>query len=184
MHEDYAHTIRAKTNAPELLEKYLVNQGFFPINRERTNTLFDFMKDSGKKKINGIKPKFIISIFGNICDVYQPAERDLMITRQILQIAYDFGFPVRILTKNILVLRDLDLIQKINNDTFARVAFTITLSDSKDQQIFEPNASSTDERLGALRILREEGIPAGVYITPVIPWIGDTEENLKNLGLF
>ena len=183
MHDDYSNTIRAKINAPALLEKYLKNQGFFPINRKVTNTLVDFYKGSRREIAKNKKPKFIISIFGNICDVYQPAEDELQITRQILQIAYDYGFPVRILTKNILVMRDLDLIKKINQDSFARVAFTITLSNSKDQLIFEPNASSTDERFAALKRLRDEGIPAGVYITPVIPIIGDTEKNLNNLFL-
>ncbi len=181
MHDDYTETIRAKINAPALLEKYLVDQGFFPINRETTNTLIDFVKGSRRDFVRSIKPKFIISIFGNICDVYQPAEDELHITRQILQIAYDYGFPVRILTKNVLVMRDLDLIKKINQDSFARVAFTITLANPKDQLIFEPKASSTDERFEALNQLREEGIPAGVYITPVIPWIGDTDKNLNKL---
>ncbi|MCE7739147.1 MAG: radical SAM protein [Candidatus Heimdallarchaeota archaeon] len=181
MHDDYSNTIRAKINAPELLEEYLKNKGFLPINREKTNTLLDFIPQSSRKKMASDNPKFIINIFGNICDVYQPAEAELEITRKILQVAYDYGFPVRILTKNALVLRDIDLIKKINQDTFARVAFTITLSNPQEQLIFEPNASSTNERLTALKKLREEGIPAGVYITPVIPWIGDKDANLIEL---
>lgn len=181
MHDDYNNKIRAKINAPELLEKYLINKGFLPINREKTNTLLDFIPQSNRKKISCDNPKFIINIFGNICDVYQPAEAELTITRKVLQVAYDYGFPVRILTKNALVLRDIDLIKKINQDTFARVAFTITLSNQQEQLIFEPNASSTNERLSALNKFRDEGISAGGYITPVIPWIGDTKTNLMEL---
>ncbi len=181
MHDDYSNKIRAKINAPDLLEEYLINKGFLPINREKTNTLLDFMPQSKRKKISSNNPKFIINIFGNICDVYQPAEAELEITKKVLQIAYDYSFPVRILTKSALVLRDIDLIKKINQDTFARVAFTITLSDPHEQLIFEPNSSSTNERLSALKKFREEGISAGVYITPVIPWIGDTNTNLIEL---
>ncbi len=181
MHDDYSNKIRAKINAPELLEEYLINKGFLPINREKTNTLLDFVPQSKRKKMASDNPRFIINIFGNICDVYQPAEAELEITRDVLQVAYDYGFPVRILTKNTLVLRDIDLIKKINQDTFARVAFTVTLSNPQDQLIFEPNASSTSERLLALKKFREEGISAGGYITPVIPWIGDTETNLVEL---
>lgn len=181
MHDDYSNKIRAKINAPELLEEHLIKKGFLPINREKTNTLLDFIPQSNRKKISSDNSKFIINIFGNICDVYQPAEAELEITRKVLQVAYDYGFPVRILTKNALVLRDIDLIKKINQDTFARVAFTITLSNPQEQLIFEPNASSTNDRLSALKKFREEGISAGCYITPVIPWIGDTKTNLMEL---
>jgi DNA repair photolyase len=123
----------------------------------------------------------MISMFGNISDVYQPAESKFEITRKLLNIAYDYGFPIRLLTKSKLVLRDIDILKNIHRENFARVSFTITLADEKTQKIFEPNASTSQERFDALKHIREEGISAGVYVTPVIPFIGDTEENLRRI---
>jgi len=179
MHHNYSERIRVKINAPELLERYLKKKGFFPYNRDRTYTLVDYIPYSNNDIKSNLPPKFVISMFGNVCDVYQPAEEKMEITRKLLQIAYDYGFPIRILTKSSLVLRDLDLLKKIHQDSYARVAFTITFVDEEKQQIFEPNASKSSERFEAVKKLRENGISSGIYITPVIPFIGDTQENLK-----
>lgn len=181
MHYDFTKRVIVKINAPELLERYLKKKGFFPYNRESTSTMIDYVPSMKNGECLNLPPKFLISMFGNICDVYQPAESKFQITRKLLNVAYDYGFPIRLLTKSKLVLRDIDLLKDIQKDSFARVAFTITLADEKTQKIFEPHASSTLERLEALRILRKEGISAGVYITPVIPFIGDSEENLHRI---
>ena len=181
MHEDFTKRVIAKINAPELLERYLSRKGFFPYNRESTSTMVDYVPSMKNGDSLNLPPKFLISMFGNICDVYQPAETKFQITRKLLNVAYDYGFPIRLLTKSKLVLRDIDLLNDIQKDSFARVALTITLADEKTQRIFEPNASSTYERFEALKILRKEGISAGVYITPVIPFIGDSEDNLHSL---
>jgi len=181
MHDDFGEKIKAKINAPELFEKYLIKEGYYPIFREGTTTLDEFFPHSKLYNKENKKPEFLLSLFGNVCDIYQPAEKELQLTRKLLQIAYEYGIPVRLLTKNDLVLRDLDLIKKIHKVSFARVAFTITLINEENQRIFEPRASSSIARLHALKKFREEGIPSGVYITPVIPFIGDTEENLNRI---
>ena len=181
MHQDYCKRIRVKINAPELLESYLKKKGFISYNRDKTATLVDYIPYSSDDIKSNLPPKFVISMFGNVCDVYQPAEKKVEITRKLLQIAYDFGFPVRILTKSSLVLRDLDLLKKIHQDSYARVAFTVTLADERKQLIFEPNASKSSERFEAVKILRENGISSGIYITPVIPFIGDNDENLSQI---
>ena len=181
MHEDFTKRVIAKINAPELLEQYLSRKGFFPYNRESTSTMVDYVPSMKNGDSLNLPPKFLVSMFGNICDVYQPAESKFQITRKLLNVAYDYGFPIRLLTKSNLVLRDIDLLKDIQADSFARVAFTITLADDKNQKIFEPNASTTEERFDALKQLRKEGISAGVYFTPVIPFIGDTEVNLHSL---
>jgi len=177
MHADFAERIRVKVNAPTLLEQFLRKKGFIPIHREKTSTLIDFipsLKDSVQTP-----EKFILHIGGGVCDVYQPAEKQVKITRKLLQIAYDYEFPVLILTKNKSVLRDLDLLKRINEDTYACVSFTVTLADEKTQKIFEPRASTTQERFGAIKTLREEGIHSGVYFYPTLPFIGDTDENMQ-----
>ena len=181
MHDDFGERIKAKINAPHLFEKYLIKEGYYPIFRDGTKTLDEFLPHQQFHKTEYKKPEFLLSLFGNVCDIYQPAEEEMQLTRKLLQIACDYGIPVRLLTKNALVLRDLDLIKKIHKVSFARVAFTITLINEEDQRIFEPRASSSLARLLALKKFREEGIPSGAYITPVIPFIGDTEENLNGI---
>ncbi len=181
MHKDYGERIRVKINAPELLEEYLKKKGFIPYNRDKTSTLVDYISYSNNDIKSSLPPKFVISMFGNVCDVYQPAEKKVEITRKLLQIAYDYGFPVRLLTKSNLVLRDIDLLKKIHQDSYARVAITVTLYDEEMQKIFEPNASLTSERFDTVKRLRENGISSGIYITPVIPFIGDSSENLSQI---
>ena len=178
MHADFGERIRIKINAPLLFEQFLKKKGFIPLHREKTSTLVDFLPS--KDSIQFHQPgKFIVHIGGGVCDVYQPAEKEIKITRKLLQITYDYKFPVFILTKNKFVLRDLDLLKKINGETYANVSFTITLADEKVQKIFEPRASTTQERFEAIKTLREEGIHSGVYFYPTLPFIGDTDENMQ-----
>ncbi len=181
MHEDFADRIRVKINAPHFLEQYLRKKGFIPLHREKTSTLVDFIPSLKEKVRLTLPPKFVLHIGGGVCDVYQPAEAQVKITRALLRIVYDYQFPVIILTKNCNVLQDLDILKAINEDTYACVSFTITLTDENTQKIFEPRASTTQERFEAIKILRKEGIHAGVYFYPVLPFIGDTDENMQAL---
>ena len=178
MHDDFGTRIRVKKNAPELLEQYLKKKGFFPINREKTSTLVDYYPNLRDSADNKSKGKFILFIGGGVCDVYQPAEEEVKVTRKLLEIAYEYRIPVFILTKNKLILRDLDFLKKINEETYACVSFTITLADEEIQKIFEPNASITNERFEAIQKLRDERIHSGVYCYPSLPFIGDTDENI------
>jgi DNA repair photolyase len=173
MHEDFGTRIRVKTNAPELLEKHLKKAGYIPVNREQTGTLMDY---------GGPKPeqreKFTIGISGGVCDIYQPAEEVVGISRKVMQVVYDFDFPLFLLTKNKLVLKDLDLLKKINDSTKATVAMSVAFADDGLCRIFEPNASSTQERFAVLKVLHDEGINTGIWAMPLLPWIGDTDENM------
>lgn len=178
MHADFGGRIRVKENAPKLLEEYLRKKGFLPVNRKRTGTLLDI----------GIKPekergKFTIGISGGVCDVYQPAEAEVGMSRKMLQIVYDYEFPVSLLTKNKLVLKDLDLLKKINECAGATVCMTVVFSRKNERlrEIFEPNASTIAERFGALRVLHENGIRTGIWMLPILPWIGDSEDNLRGV---
>jgi len=182
MHDDFADRIRVKKNAPQLLEQYIKKLGFIPINRKKTSTLIDQFPELKESAGSNLPGKSVIFIGGGVCDVYQPAEEEVKMTRKLLQIAYDYKFPVFILTKNRLILRDLDLLKKINEESYVCACFTITLSNEETQKIFEPRASTTTERFEAVRKLREEGIHSGVYCYPSLPFIGDTDENL--LGIY
>jgi len=181
IHEDFATRIQGKINSPKLLDQFFKKLGYFPTNRSKTSTLVDFIPGS-KLTIESTQPsKFICCVGGGVCDVYQPAEKKLKITQKLLQVVYDYNFPLFLLTKNKFVLRDLDLLKKINNFSYANIGFSITLADEKDQKIVEPNASTTRERFETIRKLRSEGIHSGILFLPVLPWIGDTENNMNTI---
>ncbi|MFW9902954.1 MAG: radical SAM protein [Candidatus Thorarchaeota archaeon] len=170
MHEDFGNRIRVKKNAPHLLEQFLKKQGL----SVKHSTLDSHLK-LRKRRLNR---KFILFIGGGVCDVYQPVEKQVKMTRTLLQLALMYNVPVQILTKNALVLRDLDLFKKINESSYAGVNFSITLANEDAQKIFEPRASTSSERFNAIRKLREEGIHSGVYFYPPLPFIGDTNDNM------
>jgi DNA repair photolyase len=179
MHEDFGGLIKVKENAPALFKKFLKDKGYFPVHKKEQFVMYDFfpdLKESAKTHKDG---KAIINIGGGVCDVYQPVEKEVKMTRELMEIVYDYKFPLWILTKNNLVLEDIDLLKKINKDSYAVVNFTITLADEKAQKIFEPGASSTQERFDAIKALRKEGIHSGVYFYPALPFIGDTIENVE-----
>ena len=170
IHSDFGNRVRVKANAPSLLEAFLLKKKL----SDRTRQLELIPLTSG-----GRKATFIMFISGGVCDPYQPTEEKGKLTRRLLQLAYDYGVPVHILTKNKLALRDLDLLKKINEETYAGVNYSITLADEETQKIFEPGASRTGERFEAVKILREAGISSGIYLCPTLPFIGDTDENMK-----
>jgi len=181
MHEDFGERIRVKTNAPELLIKFLKKQGFSSVHSKKQFSIIDYFPAFKKDAKSDSKPKSIITIGGGVCDVYQPAEKEAKMARKLLEIVYDYQLPLWILTKNKLVLRDIDLIKKINKESYACVNFTITLADERARKIFEPRASSSEERFEAIKILRKEGINSGIYFYPCLPFIGDTEENVSSI---
>ncbi|MFW9852668.1 MAG: radical SAM protein [Candidatus Thorarchaeota archaeon] len=181
MHDDFGERVKVKRNTPYLLEQYLKKQNFFPINREKTSTLIDYFPNLKNLAASKTPGKPILFIGGGVCDVYQPVEKEVKMTRRLLQIAHDYKMPVSFLTKNNLILRDIDLLKKINEDSYASASFSITLADEKTQKIFEPRASTTQERFDAIKILRDEGVHSGVYFYPTLPFIGDTDENMKSI---
>jgi DNA repair photolyase len=177
LHSDFATRIRVKANAPDLLESELRKRGFVPEARSRLDAA-----DAYQTELIPSRPgKPILGIGGGVCDVYQPVEEQLRITRRLLEIAADFCLPVALLTKNALALRDLDLLKRINAQSHAACNFTITLADDGCQHLFEPGASSTSDRFEAMRTLRQAGIHSGIYFCPVLPLISDTEENMRSV---
>ena len=115
-------------------------------------------------------------LLSSVTDPYQPLERKYELTRGSLELLLERQFPVSILTKSDLVLRDLDIIRKF--DTI-EVGFTLTANHESARKAFEPGASPVERRLAALRELRDEGIPTWAFIGPVLPYI--TEDGLEPL---
>ncbi|NHI94108.1 MAG: radical SAM protein [Candidatus Lokiarchaeota archaeon] len=120
---------------------------------------------------------------GGTCDAYQQAEKQYKNTRQVLEVLLKYKFPVLIGTKNTLVLRDLDLITQINKETWCTVAFTITSFNEEVINFLEPRASPPDERINALRMIKEEHpeIQTGVHFMPIVPLLEDSDDNLEEV---
>jgi DNA repair photolyase len=108
-------------------------------------------------------------------DVYQPAERDLRITRGILEVLAEFRHPVSIVTKSALVERDLDLLADLARDNLVRVMVSVTTLDNELKRVLEPRTASPARRLAIISRLREAGIPVGTLVAPVIPALNDHE---------
>ncbi|MBQ7840533.1 MAG: radical SAM protein [Lachnospiraceae bacterium] len=144
--------IEVKQNAPQMLEKAL--------------------RTKRKKCMIGT---------GAMCDPYMHCEEKLGLTRSCLEIIDRYGFGVAIQTKSTRILRDLDLLKSINEKAKCVVQMTLTTYDEELCKILEPNVSTTKERFEALRIFQENGIPTVVWLSPILPFINDTRENIEGI---
>jgi radical SAM domain protein len=131
------------------------------------------LEESLKRK----RKKCMIGL-GSMTDPYIKEELGLNYTRQALEIINKFGFGVTLITKSANVLRDLDLLKEINSKAKCVIQMTLTTYDEELCKKIEPNVSTTKERVEALKILRDEGIPTVVWLTPILPFINDTEGNI------
>ena len=117
---------------------------------------------------------------GSMNDPYMPLEKQYNLTGQALEVIAQFRFPVHIITKSDLVLKDLDTLVAIN-DIYAAVSFTITTADDKLGKVLEPGAPLVSDRLQAMEILANHGVLTGVVLMPVLPYIEDNEENITQI---
>lgn len=144
--------IEVKVNAPELLESAL------SLKRE----------------------KCMIGT-GAMCDPYMHCEEQLGLTRRCLELIEKYGFGVAVQTKSDRILRDIDLLDAINKKAKCVVQMTLTTFDENSCRILEPNVCSTYARYLVLKECQKRGIPTVVWITPILPFINDTKENLAGL---
>ncbi|MBS5932363.1 MAG: radical SAM protein [Clostridiales bacterium] len=147
--------IEVKANAVELLEKTLAN-----------------------KRIKGMIGT------GAMSDPYLHIEKELQHTRRCLELIDRYEYGLAIQTKSDLILRDLDLLKSINEKTKCVVQMTMTTYDAELCKIIEPNVCVTSKRAEVLNIMRDNGIPTIVWMTPILPFINDTEENIRGLIKF
>lgn len=141
--------IEVKQNAPNLLEKAL--------------------KSKRKKCMIGT---------GAMSDPYMHCEENLRLTRKCLEIILENDFGVAIQTKSDRILRDIDLLSKINRSAKCVVQMTLTTYDDDLCRILEPNVCITKRRIEVLEEMRKNGIPTIVWLTPILPFINDTEDNI------
>lgn len=118
---------------------------------------------------------------GSMTDPYIPLEMEIGNVRKALQLIYKHGFGFTVITKSNHILRDLDLLQKINARTKCIVQMTLTTYNDDLCKKIEPNVSTTRERFEVLKKLRDLGIPTVVWLTPILPFINDTEENISGI---
>lgn len=144
---DFESRIMVKTDAPELLRKEFAKRGYKP-------------------------QKIALS---GVTDCYQPVEKKLRITRRCLEVLAECRHPVSIVTKNHLVLRDLDVLAELAKHEAVVVMMSVTTLNADLAHKLEPRASAPKQRVEAIRRLREAGIPAGVMTAPIIPGLNDSE---------
>jgi DNA repair photolyase len=118
---------------------------------------------------------------GAMCDPYIPLEDELGLTRSCLELICKYNFGIAIQTKSANILRDLDILTTINERTKCVVQMTLTTFDENLCRMIEPNVSNTSERFAALEKFRDAGIPTVVWLSPILPFINDTEENLRGI---
>lgn len=144
--------IEVKVNAPELLED----------------------------KLRRKRKKCMIAT-GAMSDPYIPLELQLKQTRRCLEIIDKYGFGLAIHTKSKHILRDLDLLKSINQKSKCVVELTLTTYDETLCKVVEPHVATTKERFEVLEVLRDNHIPTVIWISPLLPYINDTEENIKGI---
>ena len=144
--------IEVKQNAPELLEEAL------------------------RKK----RKRCMIGT-GSMCDPYIPIEKELGLMRRCLEIIERHNFGATPQTKSDLVLRDLDILTRINSKTKAVVQMTLTTADDELCRKIEPGVCPTSRRFEVLQACREAGIPTVVWFSPLLPFINDTKENIEGI---
>lgn len=118
---------------------------------------------------------------GAMSDPYMPLEEKLQLTRGALELIHRYGFGVAIQTKSCRILRDLELLKAINDQSKAVVQMTLTTYDERLCRMVEPNVSTTRQRAEALRKFRDAGIPTVVWLSPLLPWLNDTPENILGI---
>ena len=141
--------IEVKQNAPELLERAL--------------------RSKRKKCMIGT---------GSMSDPYMHIEEELGLTKRCLEIILRYGFGAAIQTKSDRILRDIDLLDEINRSAKCVVQMTLTTYDEDLCRILEPNVAGTKRRIEVLEEMQKRGIPTVVWLTPILPFINDTEENI------
>jgi len=118
---------------------------------------------------------------GSMSDPYIPLEETLCLTRKALEVIDRYGFGIAIQTKSDRILRDMDLLKSINSRTKAVVQMTLTTFDENLCRLIEPNVSTTSNRVEALKQFQAAGIPTIVWLSPILPFLNDTPENIRGL---
>lgn len=133
-----------------------------------------------RKELGSKRSKGSVSL-GGMNDPYGPVEGKYGLARQALEVLAEFKFPVHIITKSSLVVRDIDLLKEISK-VYAAVSFTITAADDTVSKIIEPKAPPSSQRFAAMERLAAEGLYVGVTMHPILPFITDNTANIRSIA--
>ena len=147
----------------------------FDIPKGKENALSILEKELSKRHDHGV-----VGI-GSMSDTYNPLEKEYEQTRGALKLLAKYNFGVSIDTKSDLILRDLDLLKEINSKNNVIIKFTITTPNDELSKIIEPHVCVSSKRLNAIKILTDNGIYTGIMLNPILPFITDSEEDIKKL---
>jgi radical SAM domain protein len=148
------------------------NFGDVEIKENAISLLEEVLKRKRKKCMIGL---------GSMSDPYIPQELKLNYTRKALELISEYNFGATLITKSANVLRDADLFCDINSKAKCVIQMTLTTYDEQLCKMIEPNVSTAKERFDALKILHDKKIPTVVWLTPILPFINDTEENIVGI---
>lgn len=147
----------------------------FDVVRAKTDCVTLIDKELSSKRKRGVIAT------GSMSDPYNPYEREQGLTREALNLIYRYNFGVAIATKSDLILRDLDIIEKINKKAPVIVKITITCSEDKLSNIIEPNVCSSGDRFNIIKELSDRGIYCGILMMPILPHVNDTVDNISTI---
>lgn len=133
-----------------------------------------------RQELRSKRKKGVIGI-GAMSDTYNPFEKEYQITRKALELILYYNFGVSIETKSNLIVRDIDILKEINKKANIILKFTITTADDSLSRKIEKNVCISSERLKAMKQLSDQGLFVGTLLTPIIPFITDSEENIKEV---
>lgn len=154
---EFSRDIAVKTNAIDILRREL---------------------DPARKR-KPFRRSFML-LGGGITDAYQAIEKKYELSRQALELMLEFNHPVHVITKSPLVEKDLDLLQKINAQSRAIVSFSFSSVDDSLSEVFEPGVAPPSERLQSMRRIKAAGIPCGMFLMPVIPFVTDSPQMIDD----
>ncbi|WP_432662061.1 radical SAM protein [Wukongibacter baidiensis] len=132
-----------------------------------------------KKELQSKREKGTVGT-GSMSDPYIPLEKEFKLTRKALKVIAGYHFPVHMITKSDLVVRDKDILQDINR-IYGAVSFTITTSDDNLAKKIEPGAPRSSDRFKAMKILADAGVYTGLTMMPILPFIEDNEDNIRDI---
>jgi DNA repair photolyase len=142
-----------------------------------------YVKENAAEVLDRQLPRLkrAVAAMGGVCDSYQPIEREKGVTRSVVEVLHRHAFPVQVLTKSDLVLRDLELYEEAARQSWACVFFTITTFDEEIAGRFEPGASPPQRRLEAMKAVAGAGLTTGVCMMPLLPGISDDDGNVEDV---
>lgn len=118
---------------------------------------------------------------GGVTDSYQPAEREYRLMPPVLELLARYNVPVTMCTKSTLILRDLELLKRVNNAGGLMCAFTVTTMDKTAARLLEPGAPPPSERMEAVKEIKKQGITCGIHMMPIVPFITSGEHSIDAL---